>query len=85
LKIHFNINLSSMPRSSKWSLSIVFPAFYLDSLTVEEGTDMLSRNVGSQIQFCAAENRRRAQISPTNSLRRVTSHKIEGPIRNCYF
>ena len=59
LKIHFNIILPSMARSSNWSLSLVFPAFSLDCLTA-----VLPRNVGMQLPFYAAGNHRWVQISP---------------------
>jgi hypothetical protein len=37
-------------------------AVFLNYLTVEDGTDRLSRNVGKKLPFCFAQNPKRAQI-----------------------
>jgi hypothetical protein len=39
---------------------------FLDCLTLEDGTNSLSRNVGKKLPFYAAQNPRRAQISSDN-------------------
>jgi hypothetical protein len=46
-------------------------SFFLDCFTPEDGTDTLFRIVGKKLQFDAAQNRQRAQISFT------TRHKPE--------
>lgn len=44
-----------------------FGKLFLGCLTLEDGTDGLSRNVGKKIQFYAAHNSTRAQISTCKS------------------
>jgi hypothetical protein len=50
--------------------------FFLDILTLEDGTDMLSRNVGKRLPLDAALYRRRAQISSASRRKREITERV---------
>jgi hypothetical protein len=58
---YFKIRDFRLPPRCSWDLHSS-GVFFLDYLTLEEGTDMLSRNVGKGLPFDAALYPRRAQI-----------------------
>jgi hypothetical protein len=51
-----------------------FSAFILDSLTVEDGTDRLSRNVGTELPLNTAHCPRRDQVSSTSRRKPGVTH-----------
>ena len=60
---------SGCPKNEHYSLLLVF-------LTLEDGTDKLSRNVGKELPLFAAERARRAQFSATSWRKSEITHHL---------